>query len=356
MNAKLKALFAVAAVDSIVLRTYPNNVDPAFFYSSGIPVGQLDNNLLILSAGRKPLLVRSVIDAEINNRGIRIKTVKRRKQMETILRSELRGKRVGVNMDVLSASSLKRLRKEVRGKTFVDISKELANARAIKSASEISKIAQAAKITEQALNALPNIFRRGMTEKQLALKLEFLLREKSGDNVSFPPIVASGRNSAFPHHVPLDRKIRKGLVLIDCGTRFKGYCADLTRVFSVGKPSTREQKTYATVFEAKVLGESLCVEGSHAANVFKQSSAFLKRNIGQNLIHGMGHGLGLEVHDAPSGFAEGSKTVLKSGMVFTVEPGVYLKGFGIRIEDDVVVGKNKCRKLSSAPDELIRLR
>ena len=356
MQNKVRRLLKDANVDAVILRTSPACFDPNFFYFSGIQPGVLDNNALLLSPRKNPLLVRTVLDPEINAKGLRVKTVKKRRQMEEILKKELSGKSIGINGQRYAIASLKKLKKALPKKRFVDISTQLSLAREIKAPWEISRISKAAKITEKALSDLPQIFKKGMTERQLALKLEFLLRERSKDNVSFPPIVANARNSSFPHHFPSEKKIRKGIVLVDCGTKFKGYCADLTRMFIVGKPSTGEKRLYETVFEAKRLGQELSAESAMAGDVFKQVSDFLKRNAGQALIHGLGHGLGLETHDSPPGFLQDSKDKLKAGMVLTVEPAVYNKGFGVRIEDDIVVGKRKSRALSNAPKQLIPLR
>ncbi len=356
MLKKTKQLFKDTKVDAVVLRTSPACFDPCFFYFSGIQPGVLDNNALLLSPRKKPLLLRTVLDPEINAKGLRVKTVKKRKQMEAILNKELSGKRIGINGQRYTLASLKRLKKALPGKRFVDISTQLSLAREIKEPWEISRISKAAKITEKALNDLPKIFKKGITERQLALELEFLLRERSKDNVSFPPIVANARNSSFPHHFASERKISKGIVLVDCGAKFKGYCADLTRMFTVGRPPKKEKALYETVLEAKKFGQELSVEGARACDVFKQVSDFLKRNAGQALIHGLGHGLGLETHDCPPGFLKDSKDELKTGMVLTVEPAVYGKGFGVRIEDDIVVGKRKFRALSNAPKQLIPLR
>jgi Xaa-Pro aminopeptidase len=356
MHKKAKQIFKDTNVDAIILRTSPACVDPNFFYFSGVLPGVLNNNAILLSPRKKPLLLRTVLDPEINVSGLRIKTVKRRKQVEATLNKELSGKRIGINAQRYTVDSLKRLKKALPGKRFVDISKQLSTAREIKEPWEISRILKATKITEKALNDLSQIFKKGITESQLALKLEFLLRERSKDNVAFSPIVANARNSSFPHHFPSERKIKKGVVLVDCGAKVKGYCADLTRMFTVGKPSKKEKALYETVFEAKRLGQELSVEGSIPCNVFKQVSDFLKRNAGQALIHGLGHGLGLETHDSPPGFLRDIKQPLKAGMVLTVEPAVYTKGFGVRIEDDIVVKKGKFRALSTAPKQLIPLR
>jgi len=355
MKAKINELFDRTGVDAIILRTFPENPEPAFYYFSGIPFGAFENNLLLLRRNKKPLLVRSVLDPEVTSAGLHVRTVKKRQHVEKLLGNELAGKKIGLNKESYPIASFNRLRRTLSGKRLVDVSGHLRDIRAVKKPWELERISKAVKITEKVLSQVPGIFKKGMTEKQLALELEFMLREKSGEGLAFPLIVASGRNSAFPHHMPVARKIGRGILLIDAGARFRGYCADLTRTFCVGKPSAQEKKFYNAVFEAKFLGEELSLEGVKAVEVFAKASLFLKKHTGKSLVHGLGHGLGIAVHDSPKGFLAESKDVLERNMVLTVEPAVYTKRFGIRIEDDIVVQKGRCRKLSNAPKALIAL-
>ena len=223
--------------------------------------------------------------------------------------------------------------------------------RSIKAGEEIASISKACKTAQKASNSIPAIFRKGMTEKQLALEIEILLREKGENVLPFPPIVASGKNAGFPHHVPGKQKIRKGLLLLDFGAYYKNYCSDISRVFCIGKPSKKQKQLYASVFAAKQFGQALCKPKASFSQVFEQVSKFLKKETGFRLVHGLGHGLGVEAHDFPAGFLQGNREKLKPGMVLTIEPGIYGRFGGIRIEDNVVVTAKGCRPLTKAPAE-----
>ncbi|MBN1941133.1 MAG: M24 family metallopeptidase, partial [Candidatus Diapherotrites archaeon] len=234
-------------------------------------------------------------------------------------------------------------------------SKALAKARETKTREEISKIQKAVKISEKAINSLPRYFRRGMTEKQLALKLESILRAQGDNELAFPSIVASAKNSAIPHHVTSNTKIRNGLLLIDFGAKYKNYCADLTRVFCVGRATKQQKELYEKVYSAKEFAQELCKPNAKCEEIFSETSKLLKRTTRKPLMHGLGHGLGLQVHDFPSGFLEKSKDVLRESMVLTVEPGIYGKFGGIRIEDDALITRNGAKLLSRAPRKMIEL-
>ena len=144
-------------------------------------------------------------------------------------------------------------------------------------------------------------------------------------------------------------------MLIDFGAKYHNYCSDLTRTFFVGRAGEKEKELYSKVFEAQKMAEEKITEGAKASEIFNEINSFLKRECGQELQHGLGHGLGLEVHDFPGGFTSVSKDILKENMVLTVEPGIYKKFGGIRIEDDILVLKKGCKKLSNASSELIEL-
>ena len=234
-------------------------------------------------------------------------------------------------------------------KKLVDVSKQIALVRAIKSGEELACLEKAAKIAEKVAAAIPGIFKKGITEKKLGLEIEIMLREKGDNLLPFPVIVASDRNSSFPHNVLTDKRITRGLLLFDFGAYFKGYCSDITRVFSVGKATEKQRHLYAGVFSAKQFAQRMVKPGIALGKVFDEADSFLKKETGMKLIHGLGHGLGIDAHDFPSGFLHDNKEKLQKDMVLTVEPGIYGKFGGIRIEDDVVVTANGCRPLTKAP-------
>jgi Xaa-Pro aminopeptidase len=351
-----KQLFETANVNAVLLRTSEELPDANVSYFTGLNKLLLAKHALVLKPSAQPLLLKSILEPKISVKGVRIKGINRRKEFKSSLKHELKGaRRIGINKPLYSSAAIRSLRKITGKRKLVDVSKQLASMRAIKSKEEIANIRTACRISEDVGRKIPRLFKKGMTEKQLALKIEVLLREKGENRLSFPVIIASGKNAAFPHHLPGNKKIGKGLLLIDFGAYHKNYCSDITRMFCVGKPTEKQKQLYASVFAAKHFGQALCEPGASFGEIFEEAAKFLKKETGYKLIHGLGHGLGIKAHDFPSGFLEGNKEKLKENMVLTVEPGIYGKFGGIRVEDDVVITANGCKPLSKAPAELIRL-
>ncbi len=222
--------------------------------------------------------------------------------------------------------------------------------RVIKDPEEIELISQATKITDSALEHVANILHPGMTEKKLAWEIEKYMRENGSQTVPFELIVAAGPNAALPHARPSDYVIHAGEpIVVDIGSRFKYYGSDLTRTFFIGKPDDKFRKVYDTVLKAQATAISRIKAGMTGAE-----ADAIARNIitqagyGEAFGHSLGHGIGLVTHENPR-LGINSTDVLTDGMVFTIEPGIYLSGWGgVRIEDDVVIENGKIRVISSA--------
>lgn len=220
--------------------------------------------------------------------------------------------------------------------------------RAVKEPREISLIRKATGISEEAFNFSAEIRDRLMTEKQFNIEIEKFLRIRGSGSVAFPAIVAYGANSAMPHHAPQeDKKLCENFFLIDLGAKYYEYCADLTRVFTWGKISPFFKRIYDIVRKAQDLSIKKIKDGVKAKDVDAAARSFIeKKGYGKFFGHGTGHGIGLEVHEIPF-VGPRSEEILREGMVITIEPAVYIKDkFGIRIEDMVLVGKNKGEVLS----------
>lgn len=222
--------------------------------------------------------------------------------------------------------------------------------RAIKEPMEIKSIIEAATLADAALSYAQTIIRPGRTERQIAWELEEFVREKGSETIPFGFIVASGPNSAMPHARPTERIILKGEpIILDIGARAKGYCSDLSRTLCVGDKDNTFSKIYNIV-----LGSQLTALATIVAGISGEQADRLGRNIieqanyGEAFGHGLGHGIGLETHESPR-LGQGSSDMLAEGMVFSVEPGVYIPGWGgVRIEDTVVVENGKIRSLTQA--------
>jgi Xaa-Pro aminopeptidase len=222
------------------------------------------------------------------------------------------------------------------------------NLRLVKDDSELKLIRKSCKIAIGCFRYIRQFVRPGKSEIEISFKIEeyFL---KNGVRTSFLPIVASGPNSALPHHVGSTRKIRKNdTVLIDLGCVFKGYCSDLTRTFFLGKITHLQKKVYSLVETAQKQGIKNLIAGKKAFEIDSLTrEVFSKAGYEKYFVHSTGHGVGIEIHEPPRlGPKDG--TVLKAGMVVTVEPGIYLPGrFGVRIEDTIEITKKGIKVLTT---------
>lgn len=196
--------------------------------------------------------------------------------------------------------------------------------------------------------------RVGRTEKEIALAVEQYLQSR-GATTSFPSIVASGPNSSMPHAVPTDRQLQEGEpITIDIGAMVNGYCSDMTRTVCIGTPSEKLREIHALVLQAQETAEQNIKNGMTGKDADALARDYLaEMGYGESFTHGLGHGIGLEVHEPPSLSIRGSETKLEAGMVFSVEPGIYLPGWGgVRIEDLVVMEGESVRVLCRSPKAL----
>lgn len=230
--------------------------------------------------------------------------------------------------------------------------------RETKDAEEQTRIAAAAKLADEALSTVLRRGLAGRTEREVALELETLMRTLGADGASFPSIVAAGPHGALPHAQPREVVIERGtLVTIDWGAVLDGYCSDCTRTFAVGEPSALAREVYTLVLEAQLAAVAALAPGPSGKDVDAVAREVIEAGgRGERFGHGLGHGVGLEVHEAPRLSKKGSEEPLREGHVVTIEPGVYLPGeLGVRIEDLLVVTADGSRNLSSLSKELIAL-
>jgi Xaa-Pro aminopeptidase len=227
--------------------------------------------------------------------------------------------------------------------------------REVKGADEIADIERAMRMADEALAAVIPRIRTGMTEKEVAWALESTARADIGaDDLSFPVIVASGLNSAKPHHMPSDKKLGHGdFVTIDFGVRYKGYMSDTTRTFVMGAASEKQREVYGVVLEALLTATkkaAVGMTGKELDDICR--SVITERGYGEYFTHSTGHSVGLDIHEPPW-IAKRGDTGLEANTVFTIEPGIYIEGFGgVRIEDSVVLTKDGARVLTGIPREL----
>ncbi len=226
--------------------------------------------------------------------------------------------------------------------------------RAVKDEDELRKIKKAIALTDQALAHIVGFIKPGMTEKEVAWELEVFMRTQGAEKLAFNVIAGSGPNGAMPHATVSERVIQAGEpIVIDMGAVIDGYNSDLTRTICAGGPSEKFREIYHIVLAAQLAAERSIrpgMQGKQADAIARQ--VIEKAGYGENYGHGLGHGVGLAVHEKP-GVGRLSEDVLKPGMVFTVEPGIYLPGWGgVRIEDIVVMREDGVEVLTQASKEL----
>ncbi|WP_239613834.1 M24 family metallopeptidase [Cohnella mopanensis] len=229
--------------------------------------------------------------------------------------------------------------------------------RMLKDEDELAIMQEAADLADRAFEHILGYIKPGVTEKSIALELEVFMRSQGATSSSFDTIVASGERSALPHGVASDRVIgRDEFVKLDYGAYYNGYCSDITRTVVVGKPSDKHREIYEIVKEAQQFALDHLVPGMTGKEGDALTRDIITRyGYGEYFGHGTGHGLGMEIHESPRLSLTGD-VVLAPGMTVTVEPGIYLPGFGgVRIEDDIVITENGIRILTKSPKHLIVL-
>ena len=260
----------------------------------------------------------------------------------------MRVKRIGIDTRHLTLSQYRMLERWTpKGIRLIKADDLVEDLRAVKDKNEIQKVKKALRIHKQAHQFIKRNIKPNMKERELLLRLERFVKSK-GANFAFDPIIASGPNSCYPHAKVTERKIRRAEpLLIDMGIDVEGYKSDLTRMFFLGKISALVRQVHDAVYEAQRSAIVKIKAGVPAAEIDGLARNYLKKQrLAKYFGHALGHGVGLEIHESPR-LAHNNSSILKEGMIITVEPAVYIPGkFGIRIEDMVLVKKDDCEILS----------
>lgn len=261
--------------------------------------------------------------------------------------------RVGIEENYISYSKYQNLVRIYRLKEAVETNNLIEKMRTIKDDNEIAKIRRACEITDNCFTHLLEYIKVGMTERQIAFEIEKYFIENGANGLAFDTIVASGENSSKPHAVPTNRKIQSGdNITIDFGAKYKGYCSDMTRTIFVGSVSDEVRNLYNFILEGQLRATNKIKDGVDGKSVARGVQIeYNARNF--ELIHALGHGVGLEVHELPY-LSYRSSQILKENMVVTNEPGIYIpEKIGIRIEDTILVNKLESEVLTKSSKELI---
>lgn len=260
-------------------------------------------------------------------------------------------------MTVSTYNSLKGVFKNISISTDTTLDTIINSLRSIKTTGEVESIIKAQGIAEDAFQHILKFIKVGVTEKEIALELDFYMLRNGGEGLSFETIAVSGKNSSMPHGVPSDKIIENGdFITLDFGTIINGYHSDMTRTVAVGFVTDEMKNVYNTVLKA----QENCLNNIKAGVSCKDGDGFARNVIkdcgyGQYFTHSTGHGVGVEIHEFPN-LSPASDSVLQVGNIVTVEPGIYIpEKFGVRIEDMALITETGCENLTNAPKDLIVL-
>ncbi len=309
--------------------------------------------MLIPSDGKSVLHIYGVnyewARAEAKN--CRVELVRRGEDLTKKLAEQIRSKKLKkLGFDAMSIQMHKTLSAALKKNSKLENKGELVwNLRRVKDEEELRRMRKAAELTVKGMQTAHETIKAGLREYEVAAEIEYAMRTRGSYGVAFETIAVSGPRSAYPHGGCGERKLRNGdIVVVDIGAVYKNYRGDMTRTFIVGKPSTKQKKIHVVVREAQEKAFQKIREGAKASEVDRVARRSIEKGgYGEYFVHGLGHGIGLEVHEQPT-LNSTSKDVLKAGNVVTDEPGIYLVGFGgFRVEDTVVVRKDGAERLTA---------
>lgn len=342
----------------LIFNRNKSSADISFFHLTQPSSGTFDNSFVILSRYGLKIVTSMLEKQAAEETGHEVLSFSSAGERDSIIKNELgAAKAVGLNYNALSVESFFEIQQMLGGMSFVDVSSNLANARMIKNPMEIEKLREANRIASEAFMTVISRIVEGNSESEVSGLLACEMMKEGASNTSFNGVIAFGENAAVPHHHPTSRKLKKGdFVVMDFGALYNRYCSDVTRTVVFGKASEEQREIYDIVLKAQDEGIRAVREGVTGKEVDSISRNIIDSSKYKGtFIHGLGHGVGLEVHDHPA-LSQTSSLVLKENMVITVEPGIYIRGVcGVRIEDDVLVHKSTAESMTKAPKELIEI-
>lgn len=318
-------------------------------------------------SGRKQVILtdsRYTLQAEEEGKGSEVRTIKGERGYGVLLKELLeedKATRLGFEDGVMTWQTVKKLQEAQEGgkeeERWVPLGEDLSLLRAVKEEEEIEKLSRAEQIGDEAFSYILTEIKPGITELEIAAKLEYYMKSHGAQEKSFDTIAASGLHSAMPHAVPSKKALEKGdFLTLDFGCRYQGYCSDMTRTIVIGKASQKQKEIYKIVLEAQEAALSGLRAGMTGAEGDRLARKVIEEaGYAEYFGHGLGHSVGLEIHEKPA-LSPKDQTILKPGIIETIEPGIYIPGFGgVRIEDMTIITENGIRNLTSSPKELIEL-
>jgi len=343
---KLRELMLRSGIDALLIMRPENRI-----YLSGF---KGTNGAILMNNENAYLLTdfRYIEQAKEESPHFQIRQITNRpeKVLSNFINSD-KIKTLGFEGDYLTYEQFRTIKRELGGVEIKPVAGLVESLRAVKDKYEINLLRHSAKICDDTFKHILGYLKPGVCEKDIALEMEFFMRRLGADTISFPTIVASGVRSALPHGTASEKKLNSGdLVTIDFGAVYKGYYSDMTRTIVLGRASKKQKEIYRIVLEAQEKGIAALRAGVPAAVIDKDARGLIEKyGYGECFGHSLGHGVGLTVHEEPHINYKNQKK-LQPGMVVTVEPGIYINGWGgVRIEDMAVVNEKDFTLLTTSP-------
>ncbi|MCK4547580.1 MAG: aminopeptidase P family protein, partial [Candidatus Eisenbacteria sp.] len=360
LKSRLKQVFELCnpLPEAVLLESASHGaVDPNFCYVTGFERSIPSGASAILRLGERPLVMVSLMEGEsaMQNRNIEVSVARNRREHDAAIGVSLGScRRIGYNPSGLSVARFDVLKNLLPGAEWLDVSSALVRARLVKTGDEILWIRRAAELSAIAMEEVPSLLVQGMAERDLAAEIDYRLHKRGATGHAFDTIVAFGPNGAEPHHHSGEATLVPGsLVLVDLGARYRRYCADLTRTLAFGEVGEVETRMHAVVLAAREAALGRLLAGTNGREVHEAADRVIEETEFKGcFVHAVGHSVGLEAQDGIALHSHSDFTV-GPGMVFAVEPGVYVPGIGgVRIEDTVLVTDGGIEILTVVPTEL----
>ena len=343
---KLRAL--IKDDEAVFISSYPN-----IFYYSGF---MSEDGYLLISHEKLLLITDSRYTIQAKEQASSFEIIDIKSGWEKIFEN-IGCNYIGYEEEHLTVKQYNSLKEKLNGKELIPMQSEINSLRKIKDKREIEKISTAEKIGDEAFSYILEKIKCGKSEIEIALELEFFMKKNGASALSFETIAASGVRSAMPHGRASDKTIENGdFLTLDFGCVYEGYCSDMTRTVVVGKANDRQKEIYSTVLKAQTAAISTLCAGKKCNEVDAVAREIIAAaGFGENFGHGLGHSVGIEIHEAPS-LSPKCDEIICAGNVLTVEPGIYIEGFGgVRIEDLIAVTDDGIINMTSSPKQLIEL-
>ena len=336
-------------------------VDNNFFYVTGLDKGLFEGAVAILFPSGDIDLIVPELESEIAKKteDSNIRVYKNTDEYKKLLRDSLKNTGlIGINTDGIVFKEYEKIKRVLPGKKFVDVSNVFSIVRSVKDEDELYKIRKACEIADKVMARIPDMVHQGMFEYELAAEIAYALQRYGADKPAFDIISSFGKNTAEPHYTHGSDKLKNGdFILCDFGACLKRYNSDITRTFVFGKANGKQKRMYETVLAAQTIGFDKIKPGVEAKTVHEAVESFInKSEFKRRFIHSTGHSLGIAVHDGYVRLSSECDIKLEENMVLTVEPGVYIPGFGgVRIEDDVLVKRDGVEILTKSSKSFVEI-